>query len=94
MPPSDFYTVRFSVGLVEIHSSVKLWTLATPLEIVMGIPGVTRRLYTVRSTVSGWTQSLPFSGCHLAPFLQPCDEAALEDGFPEVLSDWEEEFSL
>lgn len=24
MSPSDFYTVRFSVGLVEIHSSVKL----------------------------------------------------------------------
>lgn len=35
--------------------------------------------------MSGWTQSLPFSGCHLVPFLQPCDEAALEDGFPEIL---------
>lgn len=94
MPPPDFCTARFSGGLVEIHSSVKLVDTSYSSGNTDGVHGVTRRFYTVRSTMSGWTQCLPFSGCHLVPFLQPCDEAALEDAFPEVLPDWEEEFSL
>lgn len=60
----------------------------------MGIHGVTKGFFTVRSTMSGWTQSPHFSSCHLVPFLQPRDEEVPEDGFPEVLPDREEEFSF
>lgn len=94
MPSPDFHTVSFSGGLVEIHSSVKPVDTSYFSGNTDGYSWSNQKiLYCQINNV--WMDTVSaLSGCHLVPFLQPRDEAALEDGFPEVLPDWKEEFSL